>query len=395
MLVELAALAANAIPEVTDPLDAEQWASGLVAIWRRQSLPGEDADALFFPGLVRALEALGTAPALAALRALSAVGAPGRATGARAAADRLAAAGLPEPAWGDGLGRTPPTAAAVLEEPAFDDGVSVMVEFAEPGGGSHTFGVYIDHNLGGLVKDVFVAGPLAEVREQLTRQTPVDAGVSIRELDLGEARARVEAALYMLDHTFDPPVSEDVHGLRALTDARLLLLPGGFELPDPYVEVTPAEREALLADFLASPEGRRWRGDEDAEDVARIAIDFGADYNHGGPLRWSPVVVEIFMTDWLPRKITGEPPFFERVPEVLADWVRYAGRHRGVPPQSLREAVAAVEENRDELLDTVGDPEAWGPAKAFAAAALEAGVDLTDGDAVEHFIRRYNDGLAA
>ena len=30
----------------------------------------------------------------------------------------------------------------------------------------------------------------------------------------------------------------------------------------------------------------------------------------------------------------------------------------------------------------------------FAAAAMEAGVDLTDRE-VEHFIRRYNAGLAA
>ena len=77
MLAEVAELAASSIPEVTDAVDAEQWASGLVGTWRHQSLPGEDADAVFFPALVGALEALGTAPALAALRALSAVGAPG------------------------------------------------------------------------------------------------------------------------------------------------------------------------------------------------------------------------------------------------------------------------------------------------------------------------------
>lgn len=39
-----------------------------------------------------------------------------------------------------------------------------------------------------------------------------------------------------------------------------------------------------------------------ARDVVELAIDFGADYNHGGPLRWSPVVVEVFMTNWLARK---------------------------------------------------------------------------------------------
>ena len=103
MLADVAELAASSIPEVTDALDAEQWASSLIGTWRHQSLPGEDADAIFFPGVGRCARTFGTAPALAALRALSAVGAPDRATRARAAADRLAAAGLPEPAWADGL----------------------------------------------------------------------------------------------------------------------------------------------------------------------------------------------------------------------------------------------------------------------------------------------------
>jgi hypothetical protein len=87
--------------------------------------------------------------------------------------------------------------------------------------------------------------------------------------------------------------------MRALMDARMRLLPDGFELPDDDEEVTPEERESLLDGFLSSPEGQRWRSDEGAEEVAELAIDFGAGYNHGGPLRWSPVVVEIFMTSWL------------------------------------------------------------------------------------------------
>src|SRR5205085_12681149 len=124
---------------------------------------------------------------------------------------------------------------------------------------------------------------------------------------------RVEAALYMLDHTYDPPVDEDVYSLRALVDARIRLLPEGFELPDDYEEASAEVQQQLLDDFLASPEGQRWRGDEDAEDVVSTAIDFGAGYNHGGPLRWSPVVVEIFMTSWLARKVAREPAFFARV----------------------------------------------------------------------------------
>ena len=112
-------------------------------------------------------------------------------------------------------------------------------------------------------------------------------------------------------------------------------------------------------------------------------------------MRWSPVVVEIFMTSWLARKVTREPAFFERVPQVLGDWVRYAGRLRGVPPPALRDAVAVVEECRAEMLDAVGDPEAWGIAKTFAHAAIDAGVDLGDPEQVARFVDRKNEGRAA
>jgi hypothetical protein len=105
-----------------------------------------------------------------------------------------------------------------------------------------------------------------------------------------------------------------------------------------------------------------WRGDEDAEDVAQLAIDFGASYNRGGPLRWSADVVEIFMISWLARKITRAPGFFEQVSVVLCDSVKYADRRRRVPARPMREAITAVKAYRKEMLDAVNDPDAWGPA---------------------------------
>jgi len=397
MLAGIAELIARDADEPEDSLDAEQWASMLLGMMRDGPLPpGEDAESVFLPGLVAALEQLGTRKALATLRALTAVSPPHHAEAARAAGDRLAATGLREPAWAADLGGAHPAAAAMLQEEAFDDGVSVMVEFADPHAQTHTIGIYIDHNMGGLVKDVFLAGPLTEIRSHLGHKAPNQVGLALRDLDLAEARARAEAAFHMLDRTWGAPVDEDVRPMRALVEARLRLLPDGFELPhDDDVELSPGEREALLEDFLSSPEGKGWRGDEDAEDVAQLAIDFGARYNHGGPLRWSPVVVEIFMTSWLAKKVTRDPAFFECVPAVLRDWVTYTGRRRAVPAEPLREAVAAVAEYREEMLDAVDDPEAWGPAKTFALAAMDAGVDLTDPDQVDRFIETYNDGLAA
>jgi hypothetical protein len=395
LLGEMAASAAREAHEVTDALDAEQWASGLIGTWDVLPTPAEDVQSMFFPGFVDALERLGSARALATLRALAAIAAGEHAGRATAAADRLAVGGAAEPLWAAALGNARSTAAALVADETFDDGASVIVEFRGDGYETHTLGIYIDHNLGGLVKDVFVAGPLDEVRDAFGRRAPDAAGLLITNLELAEARARIEAALYMLDHTYDPPVNEDVRPARAMIDARMRLLPSGFQLPDDDRELTPERRDGLLAAFLAAPEGRRWRRDEYAQDVARLAIDFGADYNHGGPLRWSPVVVEIFMTSWLARKVDREPEFFNRVPDVLTDWVRYAGARRHVPEAALRDAVMAVEDYREEMLETVEDPTAWGPAKVFANAALAAGVDLTDPEQVDRFIARYNEGLAA
>lgn len=396
LFVDLAKLAARDADGPRDSLDAEQWASSLLGVMHAlPMLPDQDLAELFVPGLVAALEALGTRRALATLRALTAVVDPDHAVFARAAGDRLLAAGQPEPSWAPHLGGVQPTVAALMSEEAFDDGFSVMVEFAGPNVETHTVGIYVDHNLGGLVKDAFLAGPLAEVRGQLERQAAGEATVAVRDLDLAEARARVEGAFEMLDRTWDPPINEDVPGLRALVEARLRALPQGFVRPDDNHEIDHAAREVLLEGFLSSPQGGHWRGDEEAEGVIGLAIEFGADYNHGGPLRWSPAVVEIFMTSWLARKVTREPSFFARVPDVMRDWVEYAGRQRGVPAAPLREAVAAVDLFRGELLETVNDPHAWGPAKSFAIAALDAGVDLTNPDDVQRFVDHYNQGLAA
>lgn len=394
LMATMAAITVGDAHEPSSALEAEEWASCLIGTWHVRPLPGgEDIEELFFPGFVTALEQLGTATALATLRAISAVGAGRHGPSARAAADRLAAAGLPEPPWSNEVGQARPAIAALMHEQAFDDGVSVLIEFDGADDEPHTLGIYIDHNMGGLVKDAFVAGPLNEVRAQLDRPGAPADGLAIRDLDLAEARARVDAALSMLDHTYDPIVSDDVRSLRAFIDARMRLLPEGFARPEEFEEITPDERDELLTDFLAAPDGVRWRDDEDAEDVVAAAIDFGADYNHGGPLRWSPVVVEIFMTSWLARKVAREPEFFKRVPDVLRDWVGYAGRRRGVPSAPLREAVASVKRYRKQMLAATSDPEAWGPAKSFAVAAMEAGVDLSDPDAIGVFVEQYNEGL--
>jgi hypothetical protein len=390
MLAGLAEIVVGDAHEPNDALEAEHWASCLLGALNVGRIIDAEIRERFRADLVPAVEKLGSAEALATLRALSGVGVSSERERARAAADRLASCGVREPAWASGIGAGRPVAAALQYDEAFDDGVSVIVEFDGYGEESHTLGVYIDHNMGGLVKDVFLAGPLIDVRAKLNVRAPNGVELAVRDLELAEARARIVAAFDVLDHTYEPPVDEDVSRLRALVEARIDLLPARLQHDDEDHDIPQADRERMLNEFLDSTPGKQWAGDEHAEDVVATAIDFGADYNHGGPLRWSPVVVEIFMTSWIARKVIREPAFFERVPDVLVDWVAYAGALRHVPPAALNEAIEAVAAYRDEMLEAVSDPDTWGPAKAFALAARSAGVDLSDPAALDEFVEQYN-----
>src|ERR671915_510861 len=346
---------------------------------------------------VRALERAGDWRALAVLSAVAAVGTERLASAARTAADRLVAAGVGDPPWSDELGSMRGRCAAVVRDEVFDDAVNVLVEFERAGHDPYVVGVLIDHNLGGIAKDLLVGPTLGEYKEGMSQIPEGVSGTGLlcfEERGLGEAAARCGEALWRTEHTLDPPVSDDFDSQVAAVAAHLGVLPDDGETYEP-AEISDSQRQAALDGFLASPEAEPFRGRDDSVDLATLAIDYCADYveGEGRPLRWSPVVVELFMTWFLPRRVVREGAFFERtVPEVLPAWVRYAGTARGIAEAATEEAVAAIAAFRDEMLALVDDESAWGPGKALAAAAREASVDLTDEAALEAFIADYNAG---
>jgi hypothetical protein len=394
-MADMARLVVRDADSPRDALEAEQWASSVLGSLEVGRLGDAKLTDMFRSELCAAVELIGTRKSLATLRAFGAVGTETLRAQARVAADRISGASTDEPAWVEELGTWQPARAMLMSDDEFDDGLAVIVEFAGADSSSHTLGVCVDHNLGGLVKDVYVAGPLGELRGDLRSLGSDGSFLGLRDLDLAEARARIASALDVLDHTYDPPVDPSVRALRAFIEARLALLPPGGEHQPDVSEMSMEERGGLVEDFLACAEGGRWRDDDEAKDVIATVINFGADYNYGGPLRWSPTVVEIFMTSWLPRKVIDERSFFERVAEVLPDWVAYAGRRCNVRRQPLDGAISAVANCRDAMLEAIDDTGTWGPAKAFVAAAQSGGVDLSDSDAVERFTVVYNEQLGA
>ncbi len=397
----IASEARQGVREVRDALDAELFASSYVSLWDLGPGALVDADPEEEIGLrvVAALERAGDKHSLATLHAFASVGSEGIAGACAAAADRLAQAGVHEPEWRDGLGAARGLRARLMRDVVFDDAANLIFEFERPGLDPYAILVLVDNNLGGIAKDIIAGADLERLVEALGQASEVDEGAGelrMEEIDLADAAARCREALSRTANTLDPPVADDFKSQLAATAAHLKTLPGEdhFEAE----EIPDVERKAAFESFLASPEAKPFHESEEAADLARLAIDYGADYvgGEGRPLRWSPTVVELFMCDYLPRKVLRDREFFEQsVPELLTAWVRYAGRSRGIPKEAIEEAASTIDFFREEMLDLVGDETAWGPSKMFLAAASEAGVDLTDPAAIEAYVEQYSRDLAA
>lgn len=379
-------------------LDAELWASALLGTWWPPPFDVmtdyDDADLAIGGPLVDEIARIGGPEAVGALLALGEVSESELGLRALDHVNRLLAAGVARPPWGQAILEAEVLGTAVLREDVFDDGVTIFIEAAHDGGQRHAVGVYIDHNLGGRAKDIVMADSIAAVEELAAASAGERVAMRVEPIAPGEAAIRIRDAMELTDMTLEAAVGEDYAALRSLAILRADELVGPFpEVSMP--EVSAEEREALRTDFLDSPEGATFAADGDEAFVASLAIDFCADYLDGRPLRWSPVVVEVFMTDWIPRKVMADRPTFDVVPAALAAWVRYAGRRRQIPGWAIAETRDAIDTWADEMFELLDGGEAAGPAKAFLAAAKAAGVDVTDDRALATFVAGWNARSAA
>jgi hypothetical protein len=370
--------------------EAELWASEVLGMWWEPGIDPLDPD--FEPEARRAfveeMARIGDAGALAGLIALGRVAETDVGPLALESAKRLTASGIKPPAWAEAIGHLDIRRAAVLRDAVFDDGATIFLESAHPGEQSHALGVYIDNNLGVMATDVVIVPSIAEVGRALEAEDTDDLELVIEPIDIAEAGARIRAALELTDMSFDPAVSEDYGALRSLVLLRIDEVP--YAETEPVPEVDPEERGRLHREFLASREAGGMSAESVEADVVRAAIDFCTDYVDGRPLRWSPALVELFMTGWLPRKVIADADYFDAVPEALGAWVRYAGRQRNIPGWAIERTIEAIADCADEMSGEASSGVARGPAGDFIAAAQAAGVDLSDERALAGFVAGWN-----
>jgi hypothetical protein len=304
-------------------------------------------------------------PETTALLAALAELAPDELTRARA---RRALATRPHP-LPDWLGRLGDASVyrAVESTHVLGDAVNVLLGARLPGH-ELTAAIYIDHNLGTVVKDGFPApSPIGDVVEHMRKATD-DPDVRFADIGLADARARVAEAIEVGAIMFPPFETDTWPASRPLTEWLLRLLPeGGTGYVRP--KWSKAAKKKLANRFFGSQFGKPL-DDAGHRDLLDQFLWFGTDYGPGDPLRWSPTAVEILLADWIPRKIVASPEHLSRAPALLRAFIRFCHAEREIRPVLTDQTLAAVDEYEPEYQRAIRSPRPQGPMALLAAMGV-------------------------
>ncbi len=243
------------------------------------------------------------------------------------------------PDWLTGL--TPARVTRVMSTThPFHDGENVMAEVLTDGGSVFTVLVYVDHNLGTLVKDALaIPTDLDDVRASLLAHAD-DPELVMVPLDPAAGRARVEQAIESALRTFPPFESENWPMSRPLVEwVCRLLPPGGVGYS--FEEWDEAARADLEQRFRASPHADGL--DADHLELIDSLLWFGCDYGICEPLNWSPPRAEIFLLDWVPRKLLLGERQLRKMPGLLRSFVRFGHAEIGLRDDLTAETLAAID----------------------------------------------------
>jgi hypothetical protein len=348
--------AANLL-DTDDPVEAEFFASTIAGLPELPSPTLVDRlDEALAGAFVEEARRRGTPEALALVLALAHVAPPRLDDSAEEAAQELLATGVKPPPWADSIG-TASFAGAWLGTEPFGDQEILFVSFQHRGQSPHALQLLIDHNVNGVIKDAQLVPAVAELLERWREGMPE---MTFRQLSAVDASTRIAAGMEMSDLPWlEPPWTSDFRALRALIASRQRLLPQPNRRPDP-LPMPEGRRAKLVADFLASTEGQTARKGPEGRRLARAIVDFRADHGDGDPVRWSPVVVELFMNRF-PHKVSLEAGDVERLLDVLRAWIRYAGSRRELAAELVEETLDAVGRFEPDLrLGVSGTPDAPG-----------------------------------
>lgn len=370
--------------EVADPLEAESWASEMLGTFYKIGAPLQAREALesqLWPEVVKRAERRADREGLAVLEALAAVADEPLRGDATAAAARLRATGLVAPSWASELDSVVFESAWVLND-VFGDHEAYFATFRYPGRRPHIVNALYDKAMGEIIKDAFVGYPVEDPR---TRVADED-GVTDVDAEPAAMARRVIDAIDMGDTYLDNDWTPEFKRFRALVLARMRSLPMAPPIESPEAPGDD-EREAMTAEFLAAG-GVNER--DEADIIVAHCLDYLCDYLGEDAYRWSPIVVEQFLLDYLPRKVSMSLQTVAQLPDVLRAWVRFALTKRGLEERWIVQTEQAVDRVAPAFRRAMTDADEFGPAKLLGNAMLADGVDPLDQASVDRWVAAFN-----
>jgi hypothetical protein len=252
----------------------------------------------------------------------------------------------PVPDWLTGLDRSQAQPEVWLLTHVLGDGDDYLIGVTLPSGHALSALVYVDHNLGTVVKDAFIVPEPLEDLALTVGTTIDDPDQSLTRTEPATARAVIEAAIEHGSHLYPPLTSDSWPMCRPLVEWMLRQLPAGG-VAEERKEWSEKEVAALAADFFDSRFGAPL-DHEDERSLLESVLWFGTGYATGDPFRWSPVTVEMLLNDWFPRKVVADATFLSKLPDLLRGFIRYCHERRGIRSSLTAETLAAVDRYEPE-----------------------------------------------
>lgn len=298
----------------------------------------------------------------------------------------------PMPDWLTGLGQARLDPDVWFMTHVLGDGDDYLVGVTLSTGEALSVVVYVDHNMGTVVKDAFVVPePLEDLAIKMGTLID-DADQSLTRTDPATARAMIESAIDAGARTYPPFTSDSWPMCRPLVEWMVRMLPAGGEAPE--VKEWTADETAAVADaFFASPFGAGL--DDDHRGLLESVLWFSTGYATGDPWRWSPVTVEMLMADWFPRKVIAEPAYLAKLPDLVRAYIRYCHDRSDIRADLTEETLAAVDRWEPEYLRLISDRQQALPGLAEAVLESERLKGLSDREWTLEYLGRDVGGVDA
>ena len=365
-----------------DLLRAELQAATCLALPRVGQLPPDEAQAFISRVLVDEAIRQPSEEGAAMLRLLMSLGSPVTKRTASKALGRLTEADIYPPDWVTAAGKAVPVAAWRRYD-VFGDDEAIAVTFRY-GEAEHAVVAQIDRTGIPLAVAVGVAANASGLVEAMQPKDD-DPFDRVEEIDLAQARRRLEAPLARGDSEAGPGASVDTVAYLPVARSRVRRLPAEDTAVLPVF--TAADRAAAVDDFLKSPHAADVvAADEDAARFwAEVLTGYSSRLPGEAPGEVGPRKMAYLLLGHVPNTFGLSAAQRQHLDPVVTAWTGWSAEHRGLDEA----ATARLAESLPQTLRRFGD--AYDDPDAATARSYLTDLAVSDADVSElaaHVARR-------